>query len=256
MADTEDKVSIPSEGVAGDQKPKTEAQLKKEAQKQAKLEKFKAKQEKLQLEQAKKNGTGEKKEKKKKEHEIITYDINTPKGAKKDTQCLMPDSYSPRYVEAAWYDWWVESGFFKPEYVAAKNGEAEKFVMVIPPPNVTGTLHLGHALTNAVEDTITRWHRMNGEVTLWNPGCDHAGIATQVVVEKNYSERGASHVMILEEKIFLKKFGNGKKKRAIRFIISYEDLVAQWTGTEPVLQWIQNSAVLLLKHLCVCMNVS
>lgn len=56
--------------------------------------------------------------------------------------------------------------------------------MVIPPPNVTGALHLGHALTNAVEDCITRWHRMNGRTTLWNPGCDHAGIATQVVVEK------------------------------------------------------------------------
>ncbi|VDP29588.1 unnamed protein product [Schistosoma mattheei] len=56
--------------------------------------------------------------------------------------------------------------------------------MVIPPPNVTGVLHLGHALTNSIEDAITRWHRMNGKVTLWVPGCDHAGIATQVVVEK------------------------------------------------------------------------
>ena len=58
------------------------------------------------------------------------------------------------------------------------------FMMVIPPPNVTGKLHLGHALTNAVEDSVARWRRMNGAVTLWNPGCDHAGIATQVVVEK------------------------------------------------------------------------
>ena len=57
-------------------------------------------------------------------------------------------------------------------------------MMVIPPPNVTGKLHLGHALTNAVEDSITRWHRMSGKICLWNPGCDHAGIATQVVVEK------------------------------------------------------------------------
>lgn len=57
---------------------------------------------------------------------------------------------------------------------------SDKFVMVIPPPNVTGVLHLGHALTNSIEDAITRWHRMNGKVTLWVPGCDHAGIATQV----------------------------------------------------------------------------
>lgn len=53
-------------------------------------------------------------------------------------------------------------------------------MIVIPPPNVTGNLHLGHALTNAIEDTIVRWHRMRGEITVWVPGCDHAGIATQV----------------------------------------------------------------------------
>ena len=58
------------------------------------------------------------------------------------------------------------------------------FSMVIPPPNVTGKLHIGHALTNAVEDALTRWHRMRGQMTLWTPGCDHAGIATQMVVEK------------------------------------------------------------------------
>ncbi|GCC41924.1 hypothetical protein chiPu_0025618 [Chiloscyllium punctatum] len=58
------------------------------------------------------------------------------------------------------------------------------FMICIPPPNVTGSLHLGHALTNAIQDSLTRWHRMRGETTLWNPGCDHAGIATQVVVEK------------------------------------------------------------------------
>ena len=56
--------------------------------------------------------------------------------------------------------------------------------MVIPPPNVTDSLHLGHALTNAIQDTLTRWHRMSGKVTLWVPGVDHAGIATQSVVEK------------------------------------------------------------------------
>lgn len=65
-----------------------------------------------------------------------------------------------------------------------KLADKGKFVMVIPPPNVTGSLHLGHALTNAIEDSITRWHRMKGRSALWVPGCDHAGIATQVVVEK------------------------------------------------------------------------
>lgn len=64
--------------------------------------------------------------------------------------------------------------------------------MVIPPPNVTGKLHLGHALTYAVEDALTRWNRMKGRMTLWNPGCDHAGIATQMVVEKALAKQGIS----------------------------------------------------------------
>jgi valyl-tRNA synthetase len=72
---------------------------------------------------------------------------------------------------------------FQRSSVSEKNSKGI-FMMVIPPPNVTGALHLGHALTNAVEDAITRWHRMRGVTALWNPGCDHAGIATQVVVEK------------------------------------------------------------------------
>ncbi|XP_077987163.1 valine--tRNA ligase-like [Glandiceps talaboti] len=168
--------------------PKTAAQLKKEAKKQAKLEKFKQKQEK----QAKiqENQTDKKKEKKKKDAKVVvTYDVPTAAGEKKDTACAMPDSYSPRYVEAAWYPWWEKMQFFKPEYNRGPLKEevakgANIFMMCIPPPNVTGSLHLGHALTSAVQDSLTRWHRMKGDITLWNPGCDHAGIATQVVVEK------------------------------------------------------------------------
>uniref|UniRef100_A0A670HVP5 Valine--tRNA ligase n=1 Tax=Podarcis muralis TaxID=64176 RepID=A0A670HVP5_PODMU len=104
-----------------------------------------------------------------------------------DVESPMPDSYSPQYVEAAWYQWWESQGFFKPEYGRRSVSEPNPkglFMMCIPPPNVTGSLHLGHALTNAIQDSLTRWHRMKGETTLWNPGCDHAGIATQVVVEK------------------------------------------------------------------------
>ncbi|CAN8019258.1 unnamed protein product, partial [Ixodes persulcatus] len=151
--------------------------------KKEKLEKFKQKQEKLQTQQPK----AEKKPKEKKEKEVIVYDKPTAPGEKKDTSGPMPDAYSPQYVEAAWHAWWEKSQFFKPEYGGrdpmAPNPKG-RFVMVIPPPNVTGSLHLGHALTVAVEDCVTRWHRMKGRTTLWNPGCDHAGIATQVVVEK------------------------------------------------------------------------
>jgi len=105
---------------------------------------------------------------------------STPTGSKKDISGEMPKSYAPKAVEAAWYEWWENCGYFK----ADVDSTAEPFVMVIPPPNVTGSLHIGHALTNAIEDTVIRWRRMSGYNTLWVPGTDHAGIATQTVVEK------------------------------------------------------------------------
>ncbi|XP_043542801.1 valine--tRNA ligase isoform X2 [Chiloscyllium plagiosum] len=163
---------------------KTPAQLKKEAMKKEKMEKFLQKQNKLKEQQERQPEKKAKAEKK--DLGVITYDIATPPGEKKDVSCPMPDSYSPRYVEAAWYPWWEKQGFFKPEYTHSISEPNPKgmFMICIPPPNVTGSLHLGHALTNAIQDSLTRWHRMRGETTLWNPGCDHAGIATQVVVEK------------------------------------------------------------------------
>ncbi|XP_052721885.1 valine--tRNA ligase-like isoform X2 [Crassostrea angulata] len=117
-------------------------------------------------------------------YESAMYDIPTQPGDKKDVSCPLPRSYSPDFVEAAWYDWWVAQRFFTPEYGEEKGSPRQKFVMCLPPPNVTGTLHLGHAITNTIQDALVRWHRMRGYETLWLPGCDHAGIATQVVVEK------------------------------------------------------------------------
>lgn len=162
---------------------KTPKQLKKEAEKAAKLEKFKAKKEKL---TETKTSDKPKKEVPTKPKAAEVEIPQLPPGEKKDTNCPLPESYNPRYVEACWYSWWEKEGFFAPEYKRdIKNPNPNgQFVMVIPPPNVTGSLHLGHALTNSVEDTITRYHRMTGKTTLWVPGCDHAGIATQVVVEK------------------------------------------------------------------------
>ena len=115
------------------------------------------------------------------------YKWNHEPGEKKDTTRGLPDTYMPRYVEAAWYEWWEKQGFFTPEYGrATANAPNPKgtFMICIPPPNVTGSLHLGHALTQSIEDAVVRWQRCRGKTTLWNPGCDHAGIATQVVVEK------------------------------------------------------------------------
>ncbi|AWO96362.1 putative valine--tRNA ligase-like isoform 3 [Scophthalmus maximus] len=184
-----------SAGAAANGPPKTEAQLKKEAKKREKMEKF---QQKKETEAKKKTqpATEKKAKPEKKELGVITYNVPTPPGEKKDVVSPLPDAYSPLYVEAAWYSWWEKQGFFKPEYGRKSISEQNPrgvFMMCIPPPNVTGSLHLGHALTNAIQDSLTRWHRMRGETTLWNPGCDHAGIATQVVVEKKLMrERGMS----------------------------------------------------------------
>ncbi len=109
----------------------------------------------------------------------------TPPGEKKILAEQMSRTYNPGDVEAAWQDWWEKSGWYGCDEKKALSRPAdEKFVMVIPPPNVTGSLHLGHALTAAIEDCLTRWHRMRGDATLYVPGTDHAGIATQSVVEK------------------------------------------------------------------------
>jgi len=193
-----------------------EKEAKKAAEKAAKLEKLAAKQAKTAEKSKAVAGDGtekaEKKEKKVKKEggEVIRYTKATPAGSKKDTTCPLPDAYSPQYVEAAWYSWWEKSGFFKPEYgrSGVKDVPPEGvFMMVIPPPNVTGKLHLGHALTNSVEDAITRYHRMTGKMTLWVPGSDHAGIATQVVVEKKLArEEGLSRHDLGREKFLDRVF--------------------------------------------------
>ena len=102
----------------------------------------------------------------------------------------MAAGYNPTAVESAWYDWWNAQGFFLPE--APTDGKPEEtFVIPAPPPNVTGSLHIGHALTTAIQDALIRWNRMLGKTTLFAPGFDHAGISTQsVVVKRLYKSTG------------------------------------------------------------------
>ena len=90
-------------------------------------------------------------------------------------------AYDPRSVESRWYAWWTERGYFR----ADETSDAPAFSIVMPPPNITGSLHMGHALTVTIQDLLVRWHRMQGHNTLWLPGTDHAGIATQMVVERD-----------------------------------------------------------------------
>jgi len=108
----------------------------------------------------------------------------------------IPKSYDPKQIESKLYDFWMERGYFTPKIDHKK----KPFVIIMPPPNVTGELHLGTALAAIVEDIMTRWHRMKGDPTLWLPGSDHAGIAGQNVVEQLLAKEGLTRHDIGREK--------------------------------------------------------
>ncbi len=113
-----------------------------------------------------------------------------------DVSYEMPKAYNPGKTEQKWYQFWLGKGYFKPRM----DPEKKPFVIIMPPPNVTGELHIGHALTATLEDIMTRWHRMKGEPTLWLPGVDHAGIAAQVVVEQILAKEGIDRHRLGREK--------------------------------------------------------
>ena len=108
----------------------------------------------------------------------------------------MDKHYDPQLVENKWYAWWEANGHFHAD--PAQGGEP--YSVVIPPPNVTGILHMGHALNSTIQDVLVRWHRMQGRNTVWIPGTDHAGIATQNVVEKALRKEGLSRRDLGREK--------------------------------------------------------
>lgn len=119
---------------------------------------------------------------------------------KKDSESIaasLPKAYEPQAVEGKWYRFWEENGYFKPN-PKARTGKT--FVISMPPPNVTGALHLGHAITATIEDILIRYHRMIGDDTLWVPGEDHAGIATQTVVERLLAKEGTDRHQLGREK--------------------------------------------------------
>jgi valyl-tRNA synthetase len=108
----------------------------------------------------------------------------------------LPKAYEPGQVEDRVYEFWLKRGYFTPRIDRSR----KPFTVIMPPPNVTGELHLGHALPATIEDIMVRWHRMKGEVTLWLPGFDHAGIATQVVIERQLAAEGLTRHDLGREK--------------------------------------------------------
>ena len=104
----------------------------------------------------------------------------------------LPKAYDPAAIEQKWADFWVSEHLFDTAINSEVENRTKPFVMLLPPPNVTGRLHMGHMLNQTEMDILTRWHRMRGEEAVWVPGTDHAGIATQMMVEKQLASEGTN----------------------------------------------------------------
>ena len=119
----------------------------------------------------------------------------------------LPKRYEPAELEGRLYASWESSGSFS----ADPQSDKPAYTIVLPPPNVTGSLHVGHALTAAVQDTLVRFKRMTGHEALWLPGAEHAGIATLLVVERVLARRGGPDRETLGRDAFLRRSGTGRR---------------------------------------------
>ena len=142
----------------------------------------------------------------------------------------LPKSYDPKLVEEKIYDFWQKSGFFNPDKLPGKR--KKNYSIVIPPPNVTGELHMGHALNTTIQDILIRKKRMEGFKTLWVPGTDHAGIATQNVVEKQLRKEGITRFDLGKEK-FIERVWEWKEKYGNLILNQFKKLGAScdWSRT-------------------------
>lgn len=138
----------------------------------------------------------------------------------------LADKYCPHEFEERLYQWWVDEGFFTPEI----DKEKEPFTIVIPPPNITGQLHMGHALDNTIQDILIRWNRMKGRPTLWLPGTDHASIATEVKIVEKLAGEGLTKQDLGREK-FVERAWKWKEEYGGRIINQLKKLGSScdWT---------------------------
>ncbi|MFN8533535.1 MAG: valine--tRNA ligase [Dehalococcoidia bacterium] len=152
----------------------------------------------------------------------------------------MDKAYDPRSVEERIYQRWLDGGYFIP----TPDPTRRPFTIIMPPPNVTGELHLGHALTAAIEDTLTRWHRMLGDPTLWLPGTDHAAIYAQIVVERELAKEGISRLALGRER-FLEKMWDWMEKYGSIISLQHRKLGAScdWTRERFTLDPVSTKAV-------------
>src|SRR5947209_17014889 len=124
----------------------------------------------------------------------------------------LPKNYDPAAIEPKWAEYWVQERLFSVATPKPGSEESGKpvFSLILPPPNVTGRLHMGHMLNQTEMDIIIRWHRMRGFLTLWLPGTDHAGIATQMMVERQLASEGTSRQKLGRE-AFVQRVWDWKK---------------------------------------------
>src|SRR5690242_18538691 len=125
-------------------------------------------------------------------------------------------AYDPKLVEDRRYKEWMEAGYFTPS-----PGEGTPYCITIPPPNITGSLHLGHALNNSIIDALIRWHRMRGDNTLCLPGTDHAGIGTQNVVERDLAKEGLTRHDLGREK-FIERCWEWRRQYGDRIVLQFQ----------------------------------
>ncbi len=142
----------------------------------------------------------------------------------------IPKRYNHKEVEDRWYKFWEESGFFK----ADPNDESRpKFSISMPPPNVTGIIHIGHVMDNTLQDILVRWRRLQGYNVLWQPGTDHAGIATQNVVERQLAKEGKTRFDLGREE-FVRRVWKWKEEYGNRIINQLKRLgvSADWSRSK------------------------
>ena len=146
-------------------------------------------------------------------------------------------SYEPKLVEEKWYQFWEDNHFFR----ADANSKKPSYCIVIPPPNVTGVLHMGHALVDTLQDILIRWKRMCGFEALWVPGTDHAGIATQTVVERHLMATTGKRRKDFSREEFLAHVWDWKEKARRRSSASSKDSAAPATGRAFASRWMKRN---------------
>ncbi|CCH61710.1 hypothetical protein TBLA_0F01680 [Henningerozyma blattae CBS 6284] len=222
--------------VKEDGTPKTPKEIEKEKKKAEKLLKFAAKQAKKQAAASKPGSENKNKKKPAKESAPVPEFVDKTVPGEKKVLVSLDDpalkAYNPANVESSWYDWWVKSGFFEPEFTEDGKVKPEGlFCIPAPPPNVTGALHIGHALTIAIQDSLIRFYRMKGKTVLFLPGFDHAGIATQSVVEKQLWAKEKKTRHDYGRETFVKKVWEWKEEyhQRIKGQIQYLGASYDWT---------------------------